>query len=136
MPDHVIFFRRFVAIVWESIWQSCHVNFQDNQPSKPILILRLYHIAAAKSEVHFLQTGLCVDGDRGQYGTTRMLDHVIFQQVWGHGLVMGWAATPMKLPKESAQQANFNSEAISYRTNRFRLMFKASAATRELGQPC
>ena len=69
-------FRRVGAIVWESIWQSRPLNFQDNQPSKPILILRPYHIAAAESEVHFLQTGLCVDGDRRQYGITYMLDHV------------------------------------------------------------
>ena len=34
-----------------------------------------------------------------------MLDHVIFQQVWGHCLGIGWAVMPFELPEKSAQQA-------------------------------
>ena len=41
-------------MAWESVGQSRPLNFKKNQPSKPILILRLYHIATAESDVSFL----------------------------------------------------------------------------------
>jgi hypothetical protein len=43
-----------------------------------------------------------------------MLDHGIFQLVWGHCLGIGRAAMPFDFAQKSAQQANFISEAISH----------------------
>ena len=49
----MVLFSRFGAIVWESVGRSCPLNCPKNQPSKPILILRLYHIVTAETHVHF-----------------------------------------------------------------------------------
>ena len=43
-----------------------------------------------------------------------MLDHGIFQQVWGHCLGTGRAVVPFDFAEKSAQQANSISEAISH----------------------
>ena len=49
-----------------------------------------------------------------------MPDHVIFQKGWDHCLGIDVAVTPFKFPGQKAQQANSNSEAISYRSSKVR----------------